>query len=321
MEGFESRKWIAILGAVTMTAGMVTGCGNIMAAQLVPSDLVSDIKYEIMSLAEGKALDKDAQENIAVSMSTQETAQAMDFDWFIDKVYSISNGEYDNITDSQYVVRIGGEEAFLLNGGWKCYMCGGDTEYTSNHERYLNAVIETDGEDFDIDFNWWIYFDSAAGSSVEEEGSAEMDGKWNDEKASAHAEGELGTVDLTDFYLSKEIDAEFAVGKIIWENGEVDHIGLMRMNPERQEQFDKALTAVSNTADDIELMVERAKKKSGAPEAEIEWTDDHTLIIHLFETETEPGGTEKKSTWDRYTIDVNTMKGWDFFDNLIDLSK
>lgn len=313
------KKSLPVFCVSAAIAAAVSGCGMPLTKNILGARISSYIIDDPSALSAVSLIDKETQKEIAELMSTDETAMAMDFRWFTNEVYSLSDGEDVSAIDPRTTVRIGGEEPFLLNGGWKCYICGGETEYIIDHERYLNAVIDTDGDYFNITLNRWIYFDSAQGSSVEEEGSVEATGKWNDEKASAHAEADTVVIDLTDFYLTKEKGIEYAMGRIMWENGEVDHIGLMRVDPSAA-----ALTeggSGEDAEDQIEMMVERAKKKTGAPEAEIEWKDDNTLTIHLYEIVQEPDGTEHSSTWDWYTIDVNTMKGWDFFDNPIDLGK
>jgi hypothetical protein len=53
----------------------------------------------------------------------------------------------------------------------------------------------------------------------------------------------------------------------------------------------------------------------------VDWDDDHTRTIHLYEVVTDGTEGSHTATWDWYTIDVDTMKGEDFFGNPVDLSK
>ncbi|MBP5464016.1 MAG: hypothetical protein J6Y13_02435 [Treponema sp.] len=67
-------------------------------------------------------------------------------------------------------------------------------------------------------------------------------------------------------------------------------------------------------------LIEKAKKHSGAPEAELEWNPDGTATIHLFETVDDGDGDSHVSTWDWYTIDPDTMTGTDFMEMPVDLN-
>ena len=69
-----------------------------------------------------------------------------------------------------------------------------------------------------------------------------------------------------------------------------------------------------------ELLLSRAKKRSGAPEAELEWNPDGTATIHLFETVDDGDSDSHVSTWDWYTIDPATMTGTDFMEMPVDLN-
>ncbi len=264
-------------------------------------------------------LSQDEQKKIADDLTTVENAYATEFDWLIDKVFNISKGEWANETDPEYCRRIEGDEAALLNGGWKCFIFEGDPGYyTGQYERYLNAVVDTDGNKFNITLNWNLWY--ADNETIEEQGQEILSGKWDSSKATVHTASSLGNVDFTDFYITHDNLGEYAVGTLQWNSGEVDHIGLMRgtpMNP------GSAVTPSSTAglSDQETLLIERAKKLSGAPEAELEKNMDGTVTIHLFETVDDGDGQSHTATWDWYTVDPKTMKGTNFMEEEIDLGK
>jgi hypothetical protein len=177
-----------------------------------------------------KKLSKDEQKEVAEFLSTDESAYATEFDWLIDKAFNVSNGEWANETDPEFCRRIEGDEAALLNGGWKCFICEGEMGYyTGQYERYMNAVIDTDGKNFKITLNWdqWV----TDTGTEQETGKEILKGKWDSSKGTVHTSSSLGNVDFTDFYITYDNGCEYAVGTLLWNSGEVDHIGLMRGTP------------------------------------------------------------------------------------------
>ena len=316
------KKYLVAIVLSSLVAGAVSGCGSIQAKSLAGSEVLGKTRARTANTASAATMDKTTQDSIAASMSTTETAKALDFDWFIDKVYNISGGDYENVVDATYSDRIGGDEPYLINGGWKCYMCSADEAEIGTYERYLNAVIDTDGKDFKITINWWLFREASLPNGEEfEKGSEVATGKWDAAKGTVHTVASIGNIDFTDFYISKNRDEEFAMGTVTWCSGEVDYIGLMRMTPQKEAEIDEAMIKADQRADNVELIIERAKKRTGAPFADVDWDDDHTITIHLYEVVTEGTEGSHTATWDWYTIDVDTMKGEDFFGNPVDLSK
>jgi len=265
------------------------------------------------------SIDRAEQENIANSMSTTDTALAMDFDWMIDKVYNSSMGQWPNALDEQYVDRVTGDEPYLLKGGWKCYMCSAESSHFNGYERYLNAVIDTDGDNFSVKLNWWLFNPGDASQSIFESGYDIGKGKWNSKTATVHTVADIGNIDFSDFYISKNRDEEYAIGTVTWSSGEVDHIGLMRMTAEKTNEF-YDMGDGDETGEKVLKIVDRAKKLCGAPEAEIQWDDDNTITLRMYEYVND-GSTFHETTWTWYTVNVNTMKGTDFFGNAVDFSK
>ena len=71
-----------------------------------------------------------------------------------------------------------------------------------------------------------------------------------------------------------------------------------------------------DTSEKYSDIVEKARKKSGAPIAELDSIDpDGTLNIHLYED-----AGDHTATWDWYYIDPNTLKGQNFMGDSIDLN-
>ena len=60
---------------------------------------------------------------------------------------------------------------------------------------------------------------------------------------------------------------------------------------------------------------------SGAPQGEIEESNNGTLTIHVYETVDDGDGNSHIATWNRYTIDHNSLTGVDMLDNPVDLTK
>ncbi|ETP73676.1 hypothetical protein UYO_0313 [Lachnospiraceae bacterium JC7] len=278
------------------------------------------IDYENGKSTSSDFIDRASQENIANSMSTTDTALAMDFDWLIDKAYNISRGEWPNAIDEQFVDRVNGDEPYLLNGGWKCYMCSAGSDHFNGYERYLNAVIDTDGYNFSVKLNWDAFSPGDGSPSIFESGYDIGKGKWNSKTATVHTVADIGNIDFSDFYISKNRDEEYAVGTVTWSSGEVDHIGLMRMTPEKAKEY-YDMGEGDEVGEKVLTIVDRAKKLSGAPEAEIQWDDDHTISIRMYEYVNDGGGVIHETTWTWYTVNVSTMKGTDFFGNAVDFSK
>ncbi len=249
-------------------------------------------------------MDEARQREIARALSTKANARESDFSWLIERAYSRPGSPASKAAPKD-TVRIA-DMPLLLNGGWKCFLCGEGDVYTGTDARLLNAEIQTDGNAFTVLLNWWRVINPSVEGIENEEGTTACKGKWNAKTASVHTVADIGNVDLTDFYLAKNKDAEYAVGTLTWSSGEVDNIGLMR--------------TLSNEASKEDTLIQRAMKRSGAPEAELTWNADGTATIHLFESIDDGNGESHISTWDWYTIAPDTMMGTDFLEMPVDLS-
>lgn len=165
---------------------------------------------------------------VANALSTTDYAQATDFEWFIDVVDGDGTGAGVVVTYPDKVDRLIGDQNVYLNGGWKAFMYGSDkmSSYNSECERYFNAVIDTNGNDFNITLNW-KYVDFGDGS-IEESGSDLCKGTWDAPSGTASAVGSFCNVKIDNFYISKDGSAMYAVGSFMWQSGELDSIALMR---------------------------------------------------------------------------------------------
>ncbi len=124
----------------------------------------------------------------------------------------------------------------------------------------------------------------------------------------------VASVSTTDIAMSR--DFGWLIDRIFKTNGEKSGSNIAERNS-LNDGFDED----GERSEIVELMIKRAKERSGAPEAYVSWNDDHTITIHLYENVKEKNGGSHTATWDWYIIDVDTMKGEDFFGNPVDLSE
>lgn len=169
----------------------------------------------------------EAMTEIAKRLSTDESAAATEFDWFIDYVNGTGYGFAEVITDPARATRLTDlEEA--LNGGWKAFIFTEKGVYGSDVEKYFNAEIEASGGEFVITMNWDLLLEPGSDGSYQETGSVTMRGTYDNAEGTATAASSDSRVDFEDFYLSADGRSEYAVGTYRWISGEVDRIGLMR---------------------------------------------------------------------------------------------
>ncbi len=174
-----------------------------------------------------KKSDDSALLEHAKEMSTDKSALAMDFDWYLDILLFDGKSNGQVVTDETQRTQIT-DEPQVLNGGWKCYMCGDKKNHAKSPERYLHADIDTDGDRFAITLDWGDLFLNDGSESVKEEGSETLTGKWDPQKGTVHTTSDLGNVDFDAFYESTDKTEQYAIGKLTWNSGEVDNLVLMR---------------------------------------------------------------------------------------------
>ncbi|MCR5237861.1 MAG: hypothetical protein K6E34_11745 [Lachnospiraceae bacterium] len=165
----------------------------------------------------------------AEELSTDDQAYATEFDWLIDYARKLGYGSADVIKKA---TKLTSDDAADLNGGWKCYMFSDTRKYFEEPERYMHAVVDTDGEEFNLTLDWRMmvvpYEDP---SDVDESGDEDevLEGKW-DSDTTVHTWSDIGNVDFEGFYESEDENGieQYAVGRLHWNSGETDVIGLMR---------------------------------------------------------------------------------------------
>ncbi|MDO4488022.1 MAG: zinc-ribbon domain-containing protein [Eubacteriales bacterium] len=168
---------------------------------------------------------------IAADLSTSESANAMDFEWFLDCVLQDGKGAGRVVTDGSYSTRLTYDMQPMVNGGWKAYMYteNPDGSFTNDGERYFNAEINTSGNRFDMTMNWKYMFDAYAGKSIEETGSDLFEGTWYNDDATGVAQSKYARVTMEGFWVNNDNTAMYAVGTFEWISGEVSRIALMRI--------------------------------------------------------------------------------------------
>lgn len=180
----------------------------------------------------GYVPDSMAEETAEISvrsLSTDDFANAQDFEWFLDYELSDGSGAGRVITEPGAVDLIQGDGAYLLNGGWKAYML--DTQSVPcdpNSGRFFNVNIDTDNNSFDVTINWKYLILPYSDETIEEEGSDLFKGRWDSENAAAKCQSDFGTLEFSQFYITPDYSAEYAIGTFTWISGEIGRIALMR---------------------------------------------------------------------------------------------
>lgn len=165
---------------------------------------------------------------VAANLSTDANASATDFEWFIDSEIGDGYGAGIVLDLSDLVIGEGNE---MLNGGWKAYMLDTLTKpYNPETERYFNVTVDSAGTKFKITTNWAILYLPKDGQSVNEEGNDVFEGTWDPETGKATATSSYAKIEFDNFYISEDARAEYAVGTFYWNSGEIERIGLMRVN-------------------------------------------------------------------------------------------
>ena len=159
-------------------------------------------------------------------LSTDDYAMATDFEWFLAILSKDGTGQ--DVTDASQSTRITGDMQPLINGGWKAFICTEEGVYGSDVERYFNAGIDSEGEDFQITLNLKYLFDPNVGSSVEENEVLVYDGTFDAAAGTAECPADDSRITFDGFYISNDGKREYATGTYEWISGERDRIALMR---------------------------------------------------------------------------------------------
>lgn len=290
--------------------------------------------------------DEEASE-LAEFLSTSERPSIYDWE-FISAALWDGNDNLMEYFDDPEAVEI--HNPLLVEGDWKCVTCPIPDAYSSGYTYIGNANIHSLNDKVSFTFDMWIEMEGTfEGESKEIEGGAPVKytGKWNDDKAGFRIESDSLMIELEKFiYLD---DTMYAIGKDMYISGEQDYVVLIRpeshmeikssgngskksgggseSNTSGQDNTQKDSSQndtaqkeqkqeSSDPSDKYADIVEKARKKSGAPIAELDSIDpDGTLNIHLYED-----AGDHTATWDWYYIDPSTLKGQNFMGDSIDLN-
>ena len=169
-------------------------------------------------------------EELVKALSTEENANAADFEWFMDMELYDGNESGSIITEPGRVERITGADNVLLNGGWKAYQLDTITDpYSPDVVRYFNVDIDTEGSKFNVTMNWAYLFFTEEGQSVTEEGNDLFEGEWDASEGTAAVQSKWAKVDFDNFFIASDHSAEYATGTFYWISGEIERIALMRI--------------------------------------------------------------------------------------------
>ena len=290
--------------------------------------------------------DEEASE-LAEFLSTDQRPTIYDWEFISAALWDGSDSLMEYFDDPE-AVEI--HNPLLVEGDWKCVTCPIPDAYSSGYTYIGNANIHSLNDKVSFTFDMWIEMEGTfEGESKEIEGGAPVKytGKWNDDKAGFRIESDSLMIELEKFiYLD---DTMYAIGKDMYISGEQDYVVLIRpeshmeikssdngskksgggseSNTSGQDNTQKDSSQndtaqkeqkqeSSDPSDKYADIVEKARKKSGAPIAELDSIDpDGTLNIHLYED-----AGDHTATWDWYYIDPNTLKGQNFMGDSIDLN-
>ena len=212
------------------------------------------------------------------------------------------------------------------------------TEYSIEEYYFGNANIHSLNENVTLTYDMWLE-ESLEGGETEEIKDAEPEkhyGTWNDDRYGFTVDSDYYYVDMQKFIYLDNVEYGFGRGQYI--SGEQEYVVLIRPNSkmeiidtsdwryetgnsgsdtsESEKKSDNGQQSAGSSKLSNDEIVEKARKKSGAPLAKLDSTDpDGTLNIHLYE---ETGG--HTATWDWYYIDPNTLKGTNLMGEAVDLN-
>lgn len=169
-------------------------------------------------------------ETVVTNLSTDENANAMDFEWFLDCETGDGTAAGVVITEPGRVERVTGTDNPLLNGGWRAYMTDTLTQpYDPEIERYFNVNIDTEGDIFNFTMKRAYMYLVKEGQTVEESDVDLFEGTWDAAAGTATAETKWAKVEFDNFYVAPDGSAEYATGTFYWISGEIERIALKRV--------------------------------------------------------------------------------------------
>ena len=305
------------------------------------SEAVSEEKTE-ESTDDVNALSDAEAEELAAFLSTDEDASP-DFDFhFVDEALEDGKDDIEEYFNDPDAVEV--HNPLLAEGGWKGYLVTRPEDLYGEDpaSNYINMNIHSNDGKVRVKIHWGFFI--VRGDDYYEnyeDRISEDSGKWNDDYTGFTA----GQVEIKKIIYKKgeNEDEEFAFGEYQWESGEKSYIVLCRPNDYNMEvkgssssgTFDSSSSGGSKKSDSSGSdgskksseqssggklsnadIVEKARKKAGAPSAVLDSVDpDGTLNIHLYE---DMG--DHTATIDWYYIDPNTLKGTNLMGDAVNLN-
>ncbi len=287
-------------------------------------------------------LSDEEAEKLAAFLSIDEDPSIGDWE-FIDGALSGGQDHLMELFDDPDAVVI--HNPLLTEGGWKCVTCPIPNTYNSDMTYLGKANINTLNDKVSFTFDMWVEMEGifdGGGKEITDGSPVKYVGTWNDDMKGFTAGDDSMMINMTKFiYLD---DTMYGVGKLDYISGEQDYVVLIRPYSKMEVKYytgeEEPSAESSGTVEETEQnsggqdtkkteqktsgssglsteeILERAKKKSGAPIAEIDSVDpDGTLNIHLFE---DMG--DHTATWDWYYIDPKTAKGYNLLGEAVDLN-
>ncbi len=295
--------------------------------------------------------DEEAAE-LAEFLSTAERPSITDWEFISAALW----GGNDNLMEYfENPDAVGINNPLLVEGDWKCITCPIPGEYSSESTCLGNANIHSLNENVSFTFDRWLEMEGTfegGGKEIKDESTVKYTGTWNEDKTGFSVETDYMMVEIEKFiYLDNTM---YAIGKDMYISGEQEYVVLIRPQSRmelidtsnwrtrndsgnhddgdssraqtektqkteqqstrktEQKQENSSGGASNNYAD----IVEKARKKSGAPLAELDGIDpDGTLNIHLYED-----AGDHTATWDWYYIDPQTLTGHNAVGDVINLN-
>ncbi len=311
------------------------------ASEEAASEAAGEEKTE-ESTDDVNALSDAEAEELAAFLSTDEDADP-DYDFRgVDEALEGGKADIEDCFEDPDAVEV--HNPLLAEGGWKGYLRT-EPEYLYGDDpalNYINMNIHSIDDKVKVKIHWGFFI--VRGDDYYEnyeDRTSEDSGKWNDD----HTGFTAGQVEIKKIIYKKgeNEDEEFALGEYQWESGEKSYIVLCRPNDHNIEVkessnsglFNSSGTGGSKKTDSNDSsgskksdegsggsklsnadIVEKARKKAGAPSAVLDSVDpDGTLNIHLYE---DMG--DHTATIDWYYIDPNTLKGTNLMGDAVNLN-
>jgi hypothetical protein len=306
------------------------------ASEAASKDKTEESTDDVNALTDAEA------EELAAFLSTDEDASPdLDFH-FVDEALEDGKDDIEEYFNDPDVVDV--HNPLLAEGGWKGYLRT-EPEYLFGDDPalyYINMNIHSIDDKVKVKIHWGFFIVRGDDPYENyEDRTSEDSGKWNDD----HTGFTAGQVEIKKIIYKKgeNEDEEFALGEYQWESGEKSYIVLCRPNDHNIEvkessnsglfnssgtggskKTDSSASSGSKKSDEgsggSKLsnadIVEKARKKAGAPSAVLDSVDpDGTLNIHLYE---DMG--DHTATIDWYYRDPNTLKGTNLIGDAVNLN-